>query len=131
MNSSERYQELAGFKIPLIWGVVGIGCLFSSELLIEHLAVPFNMRVAITIVQLLPMALCLYTFAMAVLRQDELKRRIMSEGIVLGTSGTIFVMFVYAALERMKIWAPTWNSIGAWLPILCWIGYQITKRRYA
>lgn len=131
MNWSDRYSEFRHFHIPMLWGALGVALLFVSEWVVAHTAISFGVRVGFAVGQLLPMMLCLYTFIRAFLAHDELRRRIIGEAIVIGMVATMFLSFVYAALQRVQVWSPDWRALAAWLPLLCAIAHQFTKRKYA
>jgi len=84
----------------------------------------------LTLLPLVPMIGFVVALVRAILRMDELQRRICLESISIAFVLTLLVTFAFIGLERAEVYAPKWNELGTYMLFLWACAYVVTVRRY-
>ena len=84
----------------------------------------------LTLLPLVPMIGFVIALVRAILRMDELQRRISLESIAIAFIFTLLVTFAFVGLERAEVYRPQWNELGTYMLFLWACAYVITARRY-
>ena len=91
-----------------------------------------EIRVIIALIPVIPTALLIWSIAKAIMKMDELQRKIQIEGLALAFAGTCLATLIYGMLRIADVGLPELSTLYVYvLMILLYsIGAIIAGRRY-
>lgn len=118
------------FKPVLIWAVISMTLVFLSGWINQHSEPHSRLRTIFALLPLIPAFFYLLALVRAVLSLDELQVRIQLEAIAIAFLITIFLTFVFGALQRAQVYEGKWDDIGNSMLYLWAFGYLVSVWRY-
>ena len=114
----------------IAWLIVYFGCRF----ILDQLALPGGVRIAVALVPAIPFTFFLVCAIVNVRAMDELHRRVHLEALAFAFPIGVFVLMILGLLQLVIDFHPQrFNFRDAW-PILCllyFIGLALSWRRYS
>ncbi len=114
----------------ITWLIVYFGCRF----ILDQLALPEGVRIAVALVPAIPFTIFLVCAIANVRAMDELHRRVHLEALAFAFPIGVFVLMILGLLQLVINFHPQrFNFRDAW-PILCilyFVGLALSWRRYS
>lgn len=100
--------------------------------LLKRQDLSMEIRVIIALIPVIPTALLIWSIAKAIMKMDELQRKIQIEGLALAFAGTCLATLIYGMLRIADVGLPELSTLYVYvLMILLYsIGAIIAGRRY-
>lgn len=120
------------FSRPLfLWALAGAITQFALEFFVGAAPLDQPLRF-LMLLPLVPVAFFISALVRAILKMDELERRITLESIAIAFILTLALTFVLAGLESAGVNSPPWvrDEFGSWMLGFWACAYVFSVRRY-
>ena len=125
-----KSRTMQVFTPPLISAVVGLAFVFATGWITAHVEVSPALRIALALPPLVAGSFFIVSVAFMIRGMDEMHRRIHLETATITFLGTVFLAFVWGALQRAGLYTAHWDDLGNPMMVLWAVVYVVVSRRY-
>jgi hypothetical protein len=131
MNTTPSCSStLSRFTRPVfLWALAALVAEFAVEQFYHRGSSPQGLHL-LALLPLIPAILFMVAMVRAILRMDELQKRICLESVFIAFMFTLALTFVFAALESAGFYHPAWDSLGTPMMFLWAAAYIFSSWRY-
>ena len=112
-----------------LWSMTALVLELAVQWLLKHGWLTSELRF-LTLLPLLPMMLFMIALARAILRMDEMQRRICLEAIAIAFMLTLGLTLIFIGLERAQIYKARWDDLGTDMMFFWACAYIFSAWRY-
>jgi hypothetical protein len=112
-----------------IWALAAQVTDLAVEQLSRHGSNPQGLRLLL-LLPLIPAIFFMLALVRAILRMDEMQKRICLESVFIAFMLTLAITFIFGGLDRAGIYKPTWDSLGVPMMFFWAVAYIFSSWRY-